>query len=262
MSLEARNPLLDRLRADRLALGLSLRLALAPNAAEIARTCGYDWLFIDLEHGPMAFDTAAALATASLAAGIAPIVRVPGQEPFHANRALTNGALGLIYPHVDDAAQAAACARAARFAPDGIRGVPAVFPQLGYAKPSLADATRRLNALTCVAVMIESEAAVANVDAISATPGVDVLFVGASDLSVEMGLPGEYRAPRVREALDAVAAAARRHGRFAGLGGIGDTALLRELVAGGYRMILAGNDLDFLMKAASARAMELQALRG
>lgn len=255
-----RNPLMRRLDAGEIALGLSVRLAGAPAIAPIAASCGFDWLFIDLEHGPMAFDTAASTALAALAAGITPVVRVAGHEPFHANRALTNGALGLIFPHVDDAEQALACARAARFAPQGIRGVPAVFPQLGWEKPALADATTRLNALTSVIVMIESADAVRAADEIAAVPGVDALFVGASDLSVEMGCPGNYRAPAVREALSRVAAAAARHGRHLGLGGIADTALLGELVGEGYRLLLAGNDLDLFMAAARERTRQWHAL--
>ncbi|MEZ5740139.1 MAG: aldolase/citrate lyase family protein [Burkholderiaceae bacterium] len=256
----ARNPLIERLRAGQTALGLSLRLATSPNVAQMAATCGFHWLFIDLEHGPMAYDTACMMMDAGLRAGVTPIVRVPGHDASDANRALTNGALGILYPHVDTADQALACARTARFAPDGIRGVPAVFPQLGFDKPSLADAVTTLNAITCVIVMIESAAAVHNAGKIAAQPGVDALFVGASDLSVEMGRPGDYQAPAMREALDHVAAAARAQGRFAGLGGIGDLALLGRLVESGYQMLLAGNDLDFFMQGARARAGALNEL--
>jgi 2-keto-3-deoxy-L-rhamnonate aldolase RhmA len=248
-----RNALMSRLDSGELALGLSVRLARTAAVAEIAACAGFDWLFIDLEHGPMAFDTASEIALAALRSGVTPVVRVAGHEAFHANRALTNGALGLIFPHVDDAGQAAECARAARFAPDGIRGVPAVFPQLGWRKPPLEEATSRLNALTSVIVMIESAAAVQAAEAIAAVPGVDALFVGASDLSVEMGHAGDYRAPAVRDALAHVAEAARRHGRHAGLGGIGDPELLRGWVGKGYRLLLAGNDLDLFMEAATRR---------
>ncbi|MGE0311518.1 MAG: HpcH/HpaI aldolase/citrate lyase family protein [Lautropia sp.] len=254
------NRMMARLRDGDLALGLSVRLAHAPNVAAIARTCGYHWLFIDLEHGPMAFDTACAVATAALEAGVTPVFRVPGHDPADANRALTNGALGIIYPHVDTPQQALACARTARFAPAGIRGVPAIFPQMGYDKPRLADAIRVLNAETSVIVMIESREAVENADRIAAQPGVDALFVGASDLSVEMGVPGEYRDPALREALSHVADCALRHGRIAGLGGIGDDEVLAALVGQGYRMLLAGNDLDFFMRAATQRAAALRAM--
>ena len=251
------NRMMDRLRAGNLALGLSVRLAHAPAIASIAKACGYHWLFIDLEHGPMAFDTASNVALAALEAGITPVVRVPGHDASDANRALTNGALGILYPHVDTPGQALACARTARFAPHGIRGVPAVFPHLGYDKPPLAHAIDALNAATSVIVMIESREAIENADQIAAQPGVDALFVGASDLSVEMGVPGDYRNPVLREALDHVAACASRHGIVAGLGGIGDDSVLTELIGQGYRMLLAGNDLDFFMRAARDRAAVL-----
>lgn len=255
------NRAIERLRAGELSLGLSLRQARGGDAARIALTCGFDWLFIDLEHAAMSIDTAAQVAHAGLEAGITPIVRVGGHEPFHANRVLTNGALGVIFPHVDTAAQAAACAASCRFAPRGIRGVPATFPALGYDKPPLAKAIERLNAITSVIVMIESRAAVADVDAIAAVDGVDILFVGASDLSVEMGKPGAYRDPEVLGALEAVAAACRRHGKVAGLGGIGDHGLLSELIGDGYRFLLAANDLDLMMIAGKARTRDIRALR-
>lgn len=255
------NWMMDRLRAGELALGLSIRLSHAPNIAAIAKACGYHWLFIDLEHGPMAFDTASNVALAALEAGITPVFRVPGHDAGGANRALTNGALGILYPHVDTPEQALACARSARFAPHGIRGVPAVFPHLGYDKPPLAEAIVALNAATSVIVMIESSEAIENVERIAAQPGIDALFVGASDLSVEMGVPGEYRNPALREALDHVADCATRRRIVAGVGGIGDDAVLAELIGQGYRMLLAGNDLDFFMRAAKARAAGLEAMR-
>jgi 2-keto-3-deoxy-L-rhamnonate aldolase RhmA len=256
----ADNSLTKALDEGRSALGLGLRQMGGGEIARIALDCGYDWLFIDLEHGPMSFRTVSQIMLAALEAGIAPVVRVGGHEAFHANRVLTNGAVGVIFPHVDTAEQAAACAATCRFAPRGIRGVPAFFPQMGYVKPSLKDAVPYLNDLTKVIVMIESAEAVGNVDAIAATEGVDVLFVGASDLTVELGVPGQYRDPRVLASLDRIAEACARHGKVAGIGGIADRALLGELVAKGFRFILAGNDLDIFMPAAKARANELRDL--
>jgi len=254
------NQVMAGLGRGRLSLGLSIRLGRGIEAVAAARTAGFDWLFLDLEHGPQSFDQFSQMALAGLAAGIAPFVRVGGHEPFHANRALTNGALGVFFPHVDTPAEAAACAAAARFAPEGIRGVPAIFPHLGFAKPPLSEAAPRLNALTTVIAMIESTRAVANAEAIAATRGVDILFVGASDLTVEAGKPGAYHDPEIRAALAAVAEACARHGKVAGFGGISDPELTAELVALGYRFILAGNDFDLFLASARARVGALRAL--
>jgi 2-keto-3-deoxy-L-rhamnonate aldolase RhmA len=254
-----RNAVMEGIAAGRRSLGLSIRMGRGMEAVAAAKAAGFDWLFLDLEHGPQSYDQFSQMALGALASGIAPFVRVGGHEPFHANRALTNGALGVFFPHVDTAEQAAACAAAARFGPKGIRGVPAIFPHLGFEKPPLAEAASRMNALTTVIAMIESGEAIANADAIAATPGVDILFIGASDLTVERGKPGAYADPEIRGAFAAVARACAKHGKVAGFGGVGDPAITAELFAAGYRFMLTGNDLDLFMLGAKAR---VGALRG
>lgn len=242
------------------ALGLGQRGFREELFPQVARDCGYDWVFIDLEHGPMSQSQASAAMLGALQIGMTPIVRVGGHEAFHAYRALTNGAAGIIFPHVENAEDAARCAAHCRFAPQGDRGVPAFFPQLGLVKPPLDEAIAALNAMTRVVVMLESAQAVSQADAIAAVDGVDILFVGASDLTVELGLPGDYRNPAVTDALDRIAQACARHGKVAGIGGIKDEALLGELIGKGFRFILAGNDLDLFMPAGKARAEGLRTL--
>src|SRR5439155_284727 len=95
----------QRLKEGRLALGLGLRQARTVDIASAAATCGFDWLFIDMEHNAMSVDAAAQIAAAAPAMGVTPIVRVPGHEHYHATRLLDNGAQGIVAPHVDDAAR-------------------------------------------------------------------------------------------------------------------------------------------------------------
>ncbi|MCC7425714.1 MAG: aldolase [Alphaproteobacteria bacterium] len=253
------NAVMQGLGRGEMSLGLSIRLGRGIEAVAAAKAAGFDWLFIDLEHGPYSFDQAAQMMLAGLQICIAPFVRVPGHDPAPAGRALTNGALGLFFPHVDTVAHARACAAAARFAPLGVRGVPAFFPQIGLPKPPLAEAIPRLNAMTTVIAMIESDEAVANADAIAATPGVDLLFVGASDLTVEQARPGAYDHPDTLAAFARVARACAAHGKVAGLGGVPAGPLLDRLIAQGYRFILAGNDLDLMIGAGRERAGQLRA---
>jgi 2-keto-3-deoxy-L-rhamnonate aldolase RhmA len=87
--------------------------------ASAAATCGFDWLFIDMEHNAMSVDTAAQIAAAAPGMGVTPIVRVPGHEHYHATRLLDNGAQGIVAPHVDDAAQARRIAEACLYPPLG-----------------------------------------------------------------------------------------------------------------------------------------------
>jgi len=103
-----RNSARDRLQRGELALGFGIRVARSVEIAKAMRTAGFDWLFIDLEHGAMSIETAAAIAIAGLDAGIAPLVRVPKGEYSLATRLLDNGALGIVVPHMETAEEARA----------------------------------------------------------------------------------------------------------------------------------------------------------
>src|SRR5438045_717286 len=167
------NHTLRQLRAGKLALGLGLRQARTVDIAQIGKTAGFDWLFIDCEHNSMDGDTAAQIAAASLAVGVTPLVRVAGLEHWLASRMLDNGAQGVVVPHVDDAAQAARVAAACRFPPVGKRSMGGGLQQLGFASMPVGEAARIVNDETLVVVMIESPQGVANCEEIVAVRGID-----------------------------------------------------------------------------------------
>ena len=109
------NHTLRQLRAGKLAIGLGLRQARTVDTAQIAKTAGFDWLFIDCEHNSMDTDIAAQIAAASLAVGVTPLVRVAGLEHWLASRMLDNGAQGIVFPHVDSSEEAQRAANSCRF---------------------------------------------------------------------------------------------------------------------------------------------------
>ena len=115
------NHALRQLRAGKLAIGLGVNQARTVGIATLAKTAGFDWLFIDGEHGSLDTDCAAQLATAALAVGISPIPRVAGLEHWHASRLLDNGAQGIVFPHVDTREQAQRVADHCRYPPVGKR---------------------------------------------------------------------------------------------------------------------------------------------
>jgi len=248
------NHALRQLRAGKLAIGLGLRQARTVDIAQIAKTCGFDFLFIDCEHSSLELDTAAQIAAASLAVGVTPLVRVAGLEHWHASRILDNGAQGVVVPHVDDAAQAARVASACRFPPVGKRSMGGGLQQLGFATMPVGDAARIVNSETLVVVMIESPQGVANCEEIAAVPGIDALLIGTNDLCFEMGIPGEFNDPRVAEAYKRVIAACRKHGRFPGMGGMYTPELLERHIAMGVQLVLSGSDFSLLMQAGHERA--------
>jgi 2-keto-3-deoxy-L-rhamnonate aldolase RhmA len=248
------NHALKQLREGKLAVGLGLRQARTVDIAQIAKTAGFDWIFIDGEHSSIDPDGAAQIASAALAIGITPVVRVAGLEHWHASRLLDNGAQGIVFPHIDTVDEARQAASACRFPPVGKRSMGGGLQQIGYSPMPVGDAARIVNEETLVVVMLESPQAIANCDAIAAVPGVDALLIGTNDLCFEMGIPGAFHDAKVGEAYRKVIAACRRHGKFPGMGGMYTPELLERHIAMGVQLILSGSDFSLLMQSATARA--------
>jgi 2-keto-3-deoxy-L-rhamnonate aldolase RhmA len=255
-----RNTAKERLEAGELAIGIGLRQARTVDIAKIMKTAGYDWLFIDQEHSAMSLDDAAEISCAAQDAGITPIVRVPGFEHYHAAKALDGGAQGIVVPHVDTPEVAALMVKHCRYPPLGKRSVVGILPQLDFAAVPLGEATEAVNASTLLMLMIETREAVANAMEIAATPGVDILLVGANDLSMELGIPGQLDHPDMVAALEKIVAACRKSGIYPALGGIYRQDLIERCVEMGYRMILAGSDLSLMLNAGKASVSSIRAL--
>src|SRR5207253_1505786 len=206
----------------------------------------------------------AQIATAALAVGVTPVVRVAGMEHWHASRMLDNGAQGIVFPHVDDAAQARRCADACRYPPVGKRSMGGALAQLGFAPVPVGEAARTINEETLVVVMIESPQGVAQADEIAAVKGVDALLIGTNDLCFEMGIPGQFNEPRVAEAYRKVIAACRKHGKFPGMGGMYTPELLERLIDRLHRLAVDRGDQvaapDAGLRRRAARAFHHQAL--
>ena len=250
-----------RLAAGELALGMGLRQARTVDMATIAKTSGFDWIFIDMEHSSMDVDLASQLAMAALSVGIAPLVRVPGHEHHHASRLLDNGAQGIVAPHVDTVEEAKRIASACRYPPVGHRSMAGAQPQLGFRTLPPAEATRLVNEEMLITVMLETPKAIANANAIAQVEGVDALLIGTSDLCAEMGIHGQLGDSRVEEAYKTVIAACKKHGKYPGMGGVYETKLMEKYVGLGMRMILSGSDLSFMMAGARARTEFLRSVK-
>ncbi len=255
-----RNPTRELLARGDLSVGINLRQARTVDIAPAMRTAGFDWLFIDLEHNAMSLDTAAQISVAANSAGITPLVRVPRGQYDMATRVLDGGAYGITFPHVDTAEEARECIDRVKYPPLGHRSVVGALPQIEFAAMPMAESTAAINANVLMVVMLESPLAIANADAIAAVPGVDVLLIGGSDLSMEMGIPGQYFHADVVKAFETTVAACKRHGKWCGMGGIYNEEGYRKYVGLGVKMVLAGSDLSFLMAAAGASVKVLRGL--
>ena len=229
------NPARHRLEAGQLCLGVTVRLARHVEIAKAMQVAGYDWLFLDLEHGIMPLDTASQIATAAIDAGIAPIVRVPQGEFAMATRMLDNGALGIIIPHVETAEEAAGIVQRLCLPPKGHRSLGGSAAALGWGSYSVREASEALNAASLMIVMLESPAAIANAEAIASVEGVNVILIGTNDLAAEMGIPGEFEHQRIIDAYTAVIAACRKHGKWPGMGGIYNQPIMQRYIHMGAR---------------------------
>ncbi len=230
----------------------------SPLSAEICGRAGYDWLIIDLEHGAA---TEATLLSHLHAVGGTPaaaLVRAQSGERLRIGRALDLGAAGIMIPRLDTAAQVKEAVWFLRYPPAGGRGVALRTRGAGLGSRGHGQ-VGEVNDLTLGIIQIESAAAVAEVDEIAAIDGVDVLFVGPTDLSHSLGVPGRFDDPAYLAALDAVVAACAAHGKSAGIL-LYDPAVIARHLELGFRFIGLGADGSFV--ANGARAMLAAAGRG
>ena len=182
---------LQRIRAGKLALGLGVHHLRGSAVPLLAKAAGYDWLFIDAEHGAISTPEIAQIAMAALPMGVVPIVRICTGALDEGTRALDNGALGIVVPHVDTPEQARGLVEAFRFSPIGHRSTGGSNACFGYRPPSAAEAQKTLNAQILVVAMIETPRAVENAKA--AQPEWAGIRSGADGSALVEGVDHEVR---------------------------------------------------------------------
>lgn len=252
------NPVLARMRAGEVALGMIVRLARSGDVMRIAKASGHDFIFIDAQHSLFSLETIGHIAQAALGSGVAVLVRARSCDDPDISLMLDNGVSGIVFPDVDTVEEARRAVEASKFAPIGKRSVAGGYPAFDYRSLPLAESISRLNAATLVVCMIETRAGLANIEAIAAVEGVDVIHVGCNDLLAAMGKPGTFGDPEVVAAVERAIAAAGRHGKFAGLGGERDLERQLAFVRKGVRFLTTQTDIGFLMAAASRRTEQIR----
>jgi 4-hydroxy-2-oxoheptanedioate aldolase len=229
------NAMKAKLAAGQPALGCSLMFP-SPQIVEMLGYAGFDWVLLDCEHGSLSLADVEVMAIAADAVGITPIARPRSNSNADIQSVMDRGAMGVQVPHVDTAEDARRAVAAVKFGPGAGRGLAAgTRPDrwgLGAKMPDFAAAA---NAQSLVCVQIESEEATRNVDAILTVEGIDVFFIGPSDLSQSMGHPGNPKAPPVAQAIEAALAKIVAAGKTPGMPATTDT--LAATVASGVRYI-------------------------
>jgi 4-hydroxy-2-oxoheptanedioate aldolase len=207
------NAIKDSIKAGRTVVGT----AGAPNVdVSILADAGYDFLLFDTQHSPWEIKQLQPSIQAMRGKQTAPVVRVAANEAYQICFALDAGARGIIVPMVNNRAEAEAVVRACRYYPLGNRSNAGVRGEWGEFK-NYRDYMDTVNNELLIVPMIETNQALENLDAIASVPGVDVLLIGPSDLSIELGVPLDYACDTYQRALDKIAAAAAKHGIAAGM---------------------------------------------
>lgn len=227
------------------AIGLWCSLATALTT-EVVAGSGADWVLIDGEHSP---NDLRSIVAQLQAAGAYPacesVVRIPSDDANLIKQMMDGGARSLMVPNVRSADQAQAIVAAMAYAPQGIRGYSVAHRANAFGRINGYHANARAQQL--LAAQIECEKGVANAGAIAAVPGVDVLFVGPGDLSTNMGAMGNPNAAHVQDAIASVLAAAKAHGKAAGILAPQQADAERYLKAG-FTMVAVGSDMGLLAR--------------
>jgi 4-hydroxy-2-oxoheptanedioate aldolase len=209
-------------------------------AAELAGLAGFDWVLLDHEHGPGGEDTMLHQLQAVAATPAVPIVRIAANEAPRFKRALDMGAHGIMVPYVSTVAEAQATVAAIRYPPRGRRGVAKVHRASGFGA-GFEEYYLHAHEWIVNVVQIETAEAIAQIAGIAAVDGVDVLFVGPTDLTYNLGIRDQFDHPIFLEAVQGVVAAARTNGKAAGIL-VHNPALVAKCREMGFTFVALGSD--------------------
>ncbi len=241
---EVRTGFKSRLAAGELLLGSMVTLP-SPAVAEILVELGYQWLFVDGEHGPL--ETAEVLAILQAVGNQVPcVVRVPAAAEVPIKKMLDLGAAGIIAPQVNTAQQAADVVAWSLYAPEGRRGV-GLARAHGYGL-NFQEYVDSANQEITVIVQAEHAEAVENIEQIVQVEGVDAVLLGPYDLAASLGKMGQVDDPEVTDAIDCITAACQEAGLPLGIFGVSADAI-RPYIEKGYNLVVAGTDTIFLASA-------------
>jgi len=244
------------LQEGRLQLGMNFGHLRSAEIPRLLAAAGFDWAFIDTEHGNFDLETVNDVCRVALLAGLCPLVRVADLQYSLVARALDSGAQGIILPRMEDPKLLETALSWTRFPPAGIRGYGLVACQTDYEAHSFSDVIEHINANTLTVLQIESGRAVEARDEILSVPGIDAVMIGPADLSISLGVPGEFQHPKMIQAMEAIC----------------DTCIAKAIAPGtqtrsvaqakfwkdrGMKFLGCGSDIGFLFEKAKETAHAL-----
>lgn len=237
----------DKLMRGETVYGCAVQHFRSAEVPRVLAAAGFDYVFLDAEHTGFDLETLHDMVSASAQAGITPLVR-PGELLYSLiARVLDIGAQGVIFPRVECPKLLAEAISWTRFPPRGKRGFGIMAPVLDYEKRSLPEIMEHLDANTLVVVQFETQTAIERCEELLAVPGVDVAMIGPSDLSISLGVPGQFDSPVLAEAVGRLIEACVRHGVVPGIQCRNAEHGLRWMERG-MRLVGVGSELSLLME--------------
>lgn len=244
------NPLKRKLAAGKSGAGVLITMP-SVNMAQTLASCGFDYLFIDMEHGPIDLGTAHHLIAATAGTECAPLVRVPKPDVSLCKPLLDSGAMGMIFPMINTKELAEATVQAIRYPPLGQRGWGPFYAPMRWGIEDATEYYEAANRDILNVILIEHAEAVRNIDEILSVPGIDVANIAPMDLAVSMGFPGQRDHPEVLEAIRIAEEAIKKTDVV--LGGMALSASeMNEKIERGYRFFVCGFDVMLVQQSAKA----------
>ncbi len=236
----------------------------SPTVAEQLAHSGYDWLLVDMQHGPMGYEKLSAMLGAIALGGAKSMVRVAGySDRAGIQQALDLGADGVLVPYINTAEEARQAVSCTRYPMGGTRSV--YFPQRSMNKGGLLGYAGSANGNVIVALQVETKSCIDNMAEIAAVPGVDMLFLGQNDLCMSMGLyvkyefPLMYTSPELLAATNTLISEANKNKIILGIFLFG-TSRVGEFLEKGFTFLSVGNDLHHILTQATAYVKDMETI--
>ncbi len=248
--MQAKNAIREKLSAGQTVIGM-LVFTGSPMVVEMSAVAGMDFVIVDMEHSALDIEHAAHLIRAADAAGVTPFIRVPQVDAPLIKKLLNLGAAGIVLPHANQES----CKElldAMRYAPLGARGACQIVRSAGYTRGDWNTHAERANREVMAIALLEEAATIQAFETLAAMPGIDMFFVGPTDLSISLGVPGAtFDDAKMSAALDRVVAIARSQGRYVMtlIGNKLDISYGKRIIDRGVQAIVVGTDGDLFMNA-------------
>jgi len=240
------NKVKKTLKAGGTVIGCQVAEVRSPNIALLYGTASFDFIFIDMEHGGFDLETVGDFITASKAANIVPVVRVPALEEHFLSRPLDLGACGLMVPHIHTKEHVKSVIQFTKFKPMGNRGLAPLRAHANFGKVNVPEFMKAANENNMIVIMVEDDEAIEHIEDMLSVEGVDVAFMGTTDLSHNLGIPGQVRHPEILKRIDHVINACDRRGVAFGMP-INNPDWYQK----GIRFLFASSDIDLIVNGGS-----------